>query len=89
MEKLELDIAGRDLEMQMHLNKIEMLEKLNKKVFKDLDESIVQLNNVSVIENITHVDEHAKDISFAMVEKPTIIPKKVENALSNSSYDEI
>ena len=76
--------------MQMHLNKIEMLEKLNKNVFKDLDESIMQLNNVSIIEHVSHVDQNpAKDISFAIADKPTEIQKKVEQPFSNSSLEDI
>ena len=74
----------------MHLNKIEMLEKLNKNVFKDLDESIMQLNNVSIIEHVSHVDQNpAKDISFAIADKPTEIQKKVEQPFSNSSFEDI
>ena len=90
IEKLELDLSSRDLEMQMHLNKIEMLEKLNKNVFKDLDESLMQLNNVSMIDHVPPTDQNpARDISFAITEKPTEIPKKVEQPFSNSSFDDI
>ena len=90
IEKLELEVSSRDLEMQVHLNKIEMLEKLNKNVFKDLDESIMQLNNVSIIEHVPHTDQNpARDMSFAITEKPTDIPKKVEQPISNSSFDDI
>lgn len=74
----------------MHINKIEMLEKLNKNVFKDLDESIMQLNNVSIIDHGTiPLQNVARDISFAMTEKPTEIPNKVEQPFSNDSLEDI
>jgi hypothetical protein len=83
-QKFELDLSKRDIEIQMHINKIEMLQKLNKNVFKELDESIMQLNNISIIDH----QPNATNISFGLYDKPTDISKKIEH-FDNKSYDDI
>ena len=80
-----LALEKRDTEIQVLSDKLDHLQKLNKKVFKDLDVSIQTMMNTSAMMNTSGV---SLDVSLHMKDKPSEI-KNMAEPIFDRTVDDI